>query len=264
MPAAVPRCRCAISPASPSSSSVSARRPTRWSPSTRTGSPRASSAWAMCSRLVEEAERQVDQREGREARAQAARRARASIWRICATRCSRCRAWAAWAALMDKLPGMGKHARRGRRARWTTSQCRAAWIAIINSMTPWERRKPDLIKGARKRRIAAGSGTQVQDVNRLLKQHKQMQKMMKKMKGGGMQKMMRQLGAGGGGFPPGGGMPPGGDSLGVPGAIARATRRPPFLSRGFPVNSRVLLGSPKSDCRSQGINVRDGNHSSCT
>ena len=72
--------------------------------------------------------------------------------------------------------------------------------AIINSMTKQERNHPDVIKGSRKRRIAAGSGTQVQDVNKLLKQFQQMQKMMKKMKGGGMQKMMRGMG---GKLPPG-------------------------------------------------------------
>ncbi len=66
-------------------------------------------------------------------------------------------------------------------------------IAIINSMTPQERRLPDMIKGSRKRRIAAGSGTQIQDVNRLLKQFDQAQRMMKKMKGGGMMKMLRGL-----------------------------------------------------------------------
>ena len=66
---------------------------------------------------------------------------------------------------------------------------------IIGSMTVRERRFPDLINGSRKRRIAAGSGTQVPDVNRLLKQHKQMQKMMQKMKKkGGMANMMRGLG----------------------------------------------------------------------
>ena len=71
---------------------------------------------------------------------------------------------------------------------------------------------PAVINGSRKRRIASGSGTQIQDVNRLLKQFKQMQKMMKKLSGkGGMKKMMRGLGGGmgGGGMPPGG-MPPGG------------------------------------------------------
>jgi signal recognition particle subunit SRP54 len=66
-------------------------------------------------------------------------------------------------------------------------------VAIINSMTPQERSYPDVIKGSRRRRIAAGSGTQVQDVNRLLKQYTQMRKMMKKMSKGGMGKMLRGL-----------------------------------------------------------------------
>lgn len=65
--------------------------------------------------------------------------------------------------------------------------------AMINSMTKKERVKPDIIKGSRKRRIAAGSGTQVQDVNRLLKQFDDMQRMMKKMKKGGLAKMMRGM-----------------------------------------------------------------------
>jgi signal recognition particle subunit SRP54 len=73
---------------------------------------------------------------------------------------------------------------------------------IIHSMTALERRKPELIKASRKRRIAAGAGVQVQEVNRLLNQFDQMQGMMKKMKGGGLMKMMRRMG--GGGFP---GMP---------------------------------------------------------
>jgi len=77
-------------------------------------------------------------------------------------------------------------------------------IAIINAMTPHERQFPSVIKGSRKRRIAAGSGTQIQDANRLLKQFTQMQKMMKQMKGGGMAKMMRGLkGRIPGGMPPG-------------------------------------------------------------
>ncbi len=76
-------------------------------------------------------------------------------------------------------------------------------LAIIDSMTLKERRTPDLIKGSRKRRIAAGSGTEIQDVNKLLKQFTQMQKMMKKMgKAGGMAKMMRSMQ---GMMPPGGG-----------------------------------------------------------
>ena len=71
---------------------------------------------------------------------------------------------------------------------------------IINSMTPLERRKPDLIKASRKRRIAAGAGVQVQEVNRLLNQFDQMQSMMKKMRGGGLFKMMKRMG-GTKGFP---------------------------------------------------------------
>jgi signal recognition particle subunit SRP54 len=89
---------------------------------------------------------------------------------------------------------------------------------IIDSMTPKERRNPDILNGSRKRRITVGSGTTIQDLNRLLKQHKQMGKMMKKMKGKGMQNMMRGLGGMGGGsggamggaMPPLGGLPPGG------------------------------------------------------
>lgn len=65
--------------------------------------------------------------------------------------------------------------------------------AIINSMTLKERAKPEIIKGSRKRRIAQGCGMQVQDVNRLLKQFDDMQRMMKKMKKGGMAKMMRSM-----------------------------------------------------------------------
>ena len=74
---------------------------------------------------------------------------------------------------------------------------------IINSMTALERRKPDLLKASRKRRIAAGAGVQVQEVNRLLNQFDQMRQMMKKMKGGGLMKMMKRMGGmkGLGGFP---------------------------------------------------------------
>lgn len=77
-------------------------------------------------------------------------------------------------------------------------------VAMINSMTPQERKFPAIIKGSRKRRIANGSGTQIQEVNRLLKQHLQMKKMMGKMKGGGMKKMMRAMQ---GQLPKGGGRP---------------------------------------------------------
>ncbi len=101
-------------------------------------------------------------------------------------------------ALMDKLPGMGNIPDAAKAQVNDKEFLRLE--AIINSMTPGERQRPDIIRGSRKRRIATGSGTQVQDVNRLLKQFTQMQKMMKKMKGGGMAKMLRGLK---GGMPPG-------------------------------------------------------------
>ena len=95
-------------------------------------------------------------------------------------------------SLMDKLPGMANIPDAAKNQ--VNEKEFSRLEAIINSMTPHERQHPDIIKGARKRRIAAGSGTQVQDVNRLLKQFAQMQKMMKKMsKGGGIGKMMRGL-----------------------------------------------------------------------
>lgn len=81
-------------------------------------------------------------------------------------------------------------------------------LGIIDSMTPLERRKPELIKASRKKRIAAGAGVPVQEVNRLLKQFEQMQDMMKMMKKGGLSRMMRMFGGlTGGGFPGLGGFP---------------------------------------------------------
>jgi signal recognition particle subunit SRP54 len=104
-------------------------------------------------------------------------------------------------ALMDKLPtaalqkkGAGLNAEQGDRDL-------RRQIAIINSMTPRERRNPGIIDGSRRRRIAGGSGVQVQDVNRLLKQFMEMQRVMKSMKGGKLRQLMSAL--------KGGGMPPG-------------------------------------------------------
>ena len=109
------------------------------------------------------------------------------------------------AGLMDKMPGMGNVSKVAQEK--VSDSFFVQMEAIINSMTPGERRYPDSINGSRKRRIASGSGTQIQDINRLLKQHKQMQKMMKKMtRKGGIANMMRGMG---GRMPPGG-MPPGG------------------------------------------------------
>ncbi len=107
--------------------------------------------------------------------------------------------------LMDKLPTMGgvNLAQMGG-AQVAAEKQFKQMEAIINSMTPAERRDPEIISGSRKRRIAMGSGTQVQDIGRLIKQHKQMQKMMKKFTAkGGMAKMMRGMGS----MLPGGGVP---------------------------------------------------------
>ncbi len=111
--------------------------------------------------------------------------------------------------LLEKLPGMGNMAQMAEQANLTSQLGRMS--IIIDSMTLAERANPDILNGSRKRRITQGSGTSIQDLNRLLKQYKQMSKMMKKMKGKGMNKMMRgmegmmsQSGAQSGGMPPGG------------------------------------------------------------
>ncbi len=123
--------------------------------------------------------------------------------------------------LLDKLPGMNSASVQQALAGGAPEREIKKMEAIILSMTPAERRKPDLINGSRKRRIANGSGTQIQDVNRVLKQHGQMEKMMKKMSSpSGMMKMMRGMQGmmgGGGGMPPGMGGPGGG--LPGPGGI---------------------------------------------
>lgn len=114
-------------------------------------------------------------------------------------------------SMLDKLPGMNNLGGDMNKATAAAEKQFKQMEAIIFSMTPLERQDPDKINGSRKKRIAAGSGTQIQDVNRVLKQHKQMQKMMKKVAApGGMRKMMRTMsamtgGKMGGGF---GGMPP--------------------------------------------------------
>jgi signal recognition particle subunit SRP54 len=97
------------------------------------------------------------------------------------------------AGMLDKLPSQFQQAAAKQPGAMDDRQVRRQ-IAIINAMTPKERRKPDLIDGSRKRRIAQGSGVQVQDVNRLLKQMLQMQKVMKQFSKGGMRGMLRSLG----------------------------------------------------------------------
>ncbi|MEC9329530.1 MAG: signal recognition particle protein [Pseudomonadota bacterium] len=105
------------------------------------------------------------------------------------------------AGLVDKLPGMGGLSPQVKNQIDSAETRRT--LAIINSMTAKERAFPALIKGSRRRRIATGSGTEVQHVNRLLKQFSQMQKMMKKAKGkGGLARMMGQMKGNAAGLPP--------------------------------------------------------------
>ncbi|MBL4918740.1 signal recognition particle protein [Szabonella alba] len=102
--------------------------------------------------------------------------------------------------LMGMMPGMGKMAKQAETAGFDDRMLRRQ-IALIGSMTKKERANPDLLQASRKKRIAAGAGLEVQELNRLLKQHKQMADVMKKMgKGGGMKQMIRQM-MGKGGMP---------------------------------------------------------------
>ncbi|AIO42845.1 signal recognition particle [Burkholderia territorii] len=95
-------------------------------------------------------------------------------------------------SLMDKLPAQFQQAAAGADMSQAEKSIRRM-EGIISSMTPAERAKPEIIKATRKRRIAAGAGVPVQEVNRMLNQYDQMRTMMKKLKGGNMQKMMRGL-----------------------------------------------------------------------
>ena len=132
--------------------------------------------------------------------------------------------------IMGMMPGMGKLSKQMDEAGMDDKVLKRQ-IAIIQSMTKEERRKPDLMKASRKERVAKGCGLEVQDVNRLLKMHRQMADMMKKLgKGGkkGMMNMMRGM-MGGKGMPPmPGGMP------GMPGPGAGAPTGGPALPPGFP------------------------------
>ncbi|MBZ2189563.1 signal recognition particle protein [Alcanivorax sp. JB21] len=169
--------------------------------------------------LVEEAERNLDKTKA-EKIAKKFKKGKAMDFEDLKDQFQQMRNMGGMTSLLDKLPGMGGL------AKMTEDQVAMKQFkhmeALIDSMTPVERRNPDLIKGSRKRRIAAGAGLEMQDLNRLIKQQKMMGKMMKKMKGkGGMQKMMRGMGGmmggqggpggmGGGGMGGPGGMPPGG------------------------------------------------------
>ena len=152
--------------------------------------------------LVEEVERTVDQKQAKKLAGKVGKGSRRFGMDDMRSQLEQMQNMGGMGSLVDKLPGMNKLPEAAR-AQLDDRQT-GRMIAIINSMTPKERRYPDILKGSRKRRVAAGSGTQIQDVNRLLKQHKQMQKMMKKVGNkASMAKMMKRL-PGGGGMPGGG------------------------------------------------------------
>ena len=154
--------------------------------------------------LIEEAERKLD-RDKAEKLARKIKKGKGFDLEDFRDQLQQMRNMGGLSAMLDKLPGMGGLAQAAQ-ARVDVKGF-ARMEALINSMTPRERRDPDMLNGSRKRRITTGSGTTIQDLNRLMKQHKQMQKMMKKMGNkGAMQNMMRGLGGmlgpgGGGGFP---------------------------------------------------------------
>jgi signal recognition particle subunit SRP54 len=141
--------------------------------------------------------------------------------------------------LMGMMPGMGKMSKQLDEAGLDDKMLRRQ-IALINSMTKKERRAPDLLQASRKKRIAAGAGLEVSDLNKLLKMHRQMADVMKKMGGMGKKGLLRGglgalLGKGGGGMPGGlpGGMPgglPGGLPGGAPGALPPGMTLPSGLS----------------------------------
>ncbi|MBT7307362.1 MAG: signal recognition particle protein [Gammaproteobacteria bacterium] len=151
--------------------------------------------------LIEELERKVDKKKA-DRLAQKVRRGKGFDLADFRDQLQQMQGMGGVASLLDKLPGMANVPDKVKNQ--VNDREFVRMEAMINSMTPKERRHPDLIKGSRKRRITLGSGTTVQDLNKLLKQFKQMQKMMKKMKGGKMAKMMQGMGGmpgmGGGGM----------------------------------------------------------------
>ncbi|MCG6869844.1 MAG: signal recognition particle protein [Gammaproteobacteria bacterium] len=147
--------------------------------------------------LVEAAQRKVDQRET-EKLARKLKSGKGFGLEDLKTQLEQMLSMGGVAGLLDKLPG-ATSLPASVRNQADDGEIRRM-IAIVDSMTRRERRFPEIVKGSRKRRIASGSGTRVQDVNRLLKQHTQMRKMMKRFSKGGMNRMMRGMK---GGMPPG-------------------------------------------------------------
>ncbi|MCM5570702.1 signal recognition particle protein [Burkholderiaceae bacterium FT117] len=141
--------------------------------------------------LVEEAHKAVDQEEAQKLAAKLKAGNRFDLNDF-ATQLGQMSRMGGLTGLLDKLPAQFQQAAAGADMSKAEKQVKRMQ-AIISSMTPGERAKPDLIKASRKRRIAAGAGVPVQEVNRLLGQFDQMQSMMKKMQKGGLAKMMRGM-----------------------------------------------------------------------
>ena len=142
--------------------------------------------------LIEEVERKVDKKEA-ERLAKKVQKGKSFDLEDFRSQLQQMQNMGGMASLIDKLPGMPAGMNANAIKDKVNDKQFTRLEAIINSMTPHERRFPKVINGSRKKRIAAGSGTQIQDVNRLLKQFTQMQKMMKKMSKGGMSKMMKAM-----------------------------------------------------------------------
>jgi signal recognition particle subunit SRP54 len=141
--------------------------------------------------LIEEVERKVDQKEA-DKLAKKLKKGKGFDFEDFRSQLVQMKSMGGVSNLMDKMPGLEQIPEQAKSQ--INDQEIIRMEAIINSMTPHERRLPMIIKGSRKKRIANGSGTQIQDVNRLLKQFTQMQKMVKKVsKKGGMGNMMRGL-----------------------------------------------------------------------
>ena len=139
--------------------------------------------------LVEEARKNIDQEEAQKL-AEKLKRGKGFDLEDFKQQVAQMRKMGGLASLVDKLPAQLAQAAQG--ANVDDKQIRRI-EGIINSMTPLERTRPELLKATRKRRIAAGAGVTVQEVNRLLNQFEQMQKMMKQMQKGGLAKMMRSM-----------------------------------------------------------------------
>jgi len=141
--------------------------------------------------LVEEVERKVDKKEAEKLAKKVAKGNKFTLEDFQA-QLLQMQNMGGMASMMDKLPGMSNLPDMVKDQ--VNDKTTDRMLAVINSMTNKEKRYPQLIKGSRKRRIANGSGTSIQDVSKLLKQYNQMQKMMRKFKGKGMMKMMQKLG----------------------------------------------------------------------